>query len=288
MVPLFWICGWNVGHGSAVRTSEEQNITPQKQKILMYSVILAIPLLFGSFIQVADSTKVSESKLRSIESKVNIIESQQDLRQGYYLDTLHSERMLYATFLTLLVGLGGLLGFGVFRWRIRQVENELKEEIKSIEQRIETEEKKRRKETDSIESRLYEDIKQIEKQTNDFKIEAMRDYSEIFNSIARYEKKIGSDIYNDDYIKYKLRSILNTLRSGENIESVRMYDFERILKSMRDMYKKENGFSDKVHEEIEYNVREIMEVGEEEVKKECYKLIEALDALEEFDMPLPF
>jgi DNA-binding transcriptional MerR regulator len=78
-----------------------------------------------------DSTEALREHVQELEARISTLEERQDIRRGYYLDTLWGERTAYAALLTLIGGLFVLINFAVVQWRIRKSEEEAEEKIET-------------------------------------------------------------------------------------------------------------------------------------------------------------
>lgn len=105
-----------------------------------------------------DSTEALREHVQELEARIATLEERQDIRRGYYMDSLWAERTAYAAFLTLVGGLFVLINFVVVRWRIRQLEDETETEIEEARDDVKEE---MTEYVDSESENLEEDIDQL-------------------------------------------------------------------------------------------------------------------------------
>lgn len=249
----------------------------------MLALLLSAVLLVSTPVS---QDSVSAERFQRLEDRVDELETTQEVRKGYYLDTLSGERIIFGTFLTLLIGLGGLVGFGVFQRRVNQIEETLQGKIDRLDRDMVKEQKKLEDKLEGYFNNAKMDIDEIEDELKELNVRMMEEQSEIYSSISKLERGKG-DYNRDEYIRYELKGLLKKVKiSGEKEPNVE-FVLDRILREMRNMYESETGILDSKEGEIRDYVRELMDIVDEESQKKCFTILEGLDSLSEFDV-LPF
>ena len=99
----------------------------------MTTLLLCLALLTPQ----VDSVQALQEQVESLEQQVRSLQERQDIRRGYYLDSLAAERTAYAAILTVIGALFLFLSFAVVRWRIQKTEDELGGKLQAQEDKLE-------------------------------------------------------------------------------------------------------------------------------------------------------
>jgi hypothetical protein len=239
------------------------------------------------FIQVATTDTVSVNELERIRNRIDNLEKSQKIRRGYYLDTLSGERILFGTFLTLIIGLGGFVGFGIFQRRIRQIEDSMSDRLDRIRSDLFSKNEEVNDKMEGYFNNAMQDIDRIEGKVGKLENKILKDHTEIFNYIHREKRYSGSDLDKGESILYKTKAILNQVSQDVEEDKI-LKEINYIKRIMKNMYDEDIGFFDSNLETILENINKISDLSTDSVSEECDKIISGIEKMEELDPPLPF
>jgi hypothetical protein len=225
--------------------------------------------------------------LERIRNRIDNLEKSQKIRRGYYLDTLSGERILFGTFLTLIIGLGGFVGFGIFQRRIRQIEDSMSDRLDRIRSDLFSKNEEVNDKMEGYFNNAMQDIDRIEGKVGKLENKILKDHTEIFNYIHREKRYSGSDLDKGESILYKTKAILNQVSQDVEEDKI-LKEINYIKRIMKNMYDEDIGFFDSNLETILENINKISDLSTDSVSEECDKIISGIEKMEELDPPLPF
>lgn len=188
----------------------------------MITALLFSLLLLGLPAQsTQDTSEVQRltGRVEDLEKRIQTLEKRQDIRRGYYLDTLTAERTAYATLLTVIGALFVFFSYGVVRWRINKTEDNVKEYVGNKEEKIKKEIEYNKNE---ITENLLNSIRGVREEVSSVKVDVKRDLKLIYEYILINLEEI-EDVPEKDKVLCKVRSLSMGLTPISDLKGNKKY-----------------------------------------------------------------
>ena len=164
----------------------------------MFAALSVSLLLLGTPVRSAQDS-VSAQQVENLESRITELEKQvleYRAREDYFQGILASQRWTFGTVVGLFAALVSLVGFGVFRWYVGEVEavksemqNRMKEELGQLKNGLE--------EVGGRVDSLEEQVKEYEDELRDTEQELTKSIEEIRNDCIKHTSLSVADLEAD-------------------------------------------------------------------------------------------
>lgn len=167
-----------------------------------------------------------------LRSRIEVLEERQNIRRGYYFDTLAWERTAYAALLTVIGALFVFFSYGVVRWRINRTEADVqealdsqKEELKrDIESANDNLDKEVSAEIDHLRDSTFSTIGELEAEISFLEERIQEDLEMLYREAKDfYEGSEGRGLAK--YLMYETRRLVFKKETEVEIDTDSFYNF---------------------------------------------------------------